>query len=88
MEHEAKSVCKSFGIDVPRYAIAATEEEAVSRGDEIGYPLAAKIVSPNILHKSDIGGVILGLKDSEQVRAAYVRLREAARTNCPSAKIM
>ena len=60
-EIEAKQVFKAYGLDVTNAKIATSEEEAVSIANEIGFPIVMKIVSPDILHKSDAGGVKVGV---------------------------
>ncbi|MCD6095585.1 MAG: acetate--CoA ligase family protein, partial [Thermoprotei archaeon] len=57
LEPEAKSLCTYYGIDVPRFAIAKNLEEALRIANELGYPVVLKVVSPDIVHKSDVGGV-------------------------------
>jgi len=75
-EDEALALLKAYGIPTPEYAVARDEEEAVRAAEQIGYPVAAKIVSPQIVHKTDVGGVILGIADPQGVREACRRLRE------------
>jgi acyl-CoA synthetase (NDP forming) len=57
--HEAGRICELHNIPIPKSYVAKSAHEAVSRIDEIGFPVALKIISPHILHKSDVGGVIL-----------------------------
>jgi acyl-CoA synthetase (NDP forming) len=71
LETEAKAICVEYGIPVARSELASSEEEAAQLAEKIGFPVVLKIVSPDIIHKSDIGGVILNLKDPEEVRGAY-----------------
>ena len=66
-EDEALALLKSYGIPTPDYAVAR-DEEAVKAAEQIGYPVAAKIVSPQIVHKTDVGGVILAIADPQDVR--------------------
>ncbi len=70
-EVEAKSLLKDAGISVAATTLATTREEAQSQSESAGYPVVLKIVSPDIAHKSDVGGVKLNLKDKEAVSAAY-----------------
>jgi len=67
-EDEALVLLKAYGIPTPEYAVSRDEEEAVRAAEQIGYPAAAKIVSPQIVHKTDVGGVILGIADPQDVR--------------------
>jgi acyl-CoA synthetase (NDP forming) len=73
------ALLKAYGIPTPDYAVARDEEEAVRAAEQIGYPVAAKIVSPQIVHKTDVEGVILGIADPQGVREAYRRLREVVK---------
>lgn len=70
-EVEAKEILRAYDFDVLPGALARTDEEAVAVADRIGYPVAMKIVSPDVVHKSDMGGVKLGLSNASQVRDAY-----------------
>ena len=70
-ENEAKELLRAYGIATARtIAVAATAEAAVGAAGEIGYPVALKILSPEISHKSDVGGVALDLADERSLRAA------------------
>ena len=88
LEPEAKSICKEYGIPVTDFRIAKNEAEAVSFADEIGYPVVLKIISPDVIHKSDVGGVIVGLKTAEDVRNAYKQIIENVKNHKPNAKIV
>jgi acyl-CoA synthetase (NDP forming) len=70
-EIEAKQLLHEAGIPVTRTVLATTEEEAIEKAGQIGYPVVLKIVSPDISHKSDVGGVKVGLEDAGAVSAAY-----------------
>jgi len=88
LEPEAKSICKEYGIPVTDFRIARNEAEAVSFADEMGYPVVLKIISPDVIHKSDVGGVIVGLKTAEDVRNAYNQIIENVKNHKPNAKIV
>jgi acyl-CoA synthetase (NDP forming) len=75
MEPEAKHLLSLAGIDVPRYRWVRGLEEGVRFAGEIGYPVAAKVVSSEVLHKSDEGGVVLGIDSDQVLSAAYDRFR-------------
>ncbi len=79
LEPEAYELLKSYGLPVPVFRLTTTPEEAERAAQEIGYPVVAKIVSKDILHKSDAGGVILNLRSGEEVRSAYRQITERAR---------
>jgi len=87
LETEAKAVCADYGIPVTRFALAKNDAEAVECADKIGYPVVLKIVSPDIIHKSDIGGVILDLKNAEGVREAYGRILKNVKKHDAKARI-
>lgn len=70
-EIEAKQVFSAYGLPVTRTKLATSEDEAVTIAREIGFPVVMKIVSPDILHKSDAGGVKVNIKDEAAVREAY-----------------
>lgn len=78
LEPEAKELCKAYGLPVGEWRVANSEADALSHSAELGFPLAMKIVSPDILHKSDVGGVILGIESPEKVRDAFGRMRAVA----------
>jgi 4-hydroxybutyrate---CoA ligase (ADP-forming) len=72
LEEEGYEVLSSYGFSTPRSFLGTTEEECTRAArDEIGYPVVMKIVSPDIIHKSDAGGVKVGLKNDNEVRAAF-----------------
>ena len=79
LEPEAMAWLRENGIPVPPFRFAAEIEEVVQGCHEIGYPVVMKVVSPQILHKSDVGGVIVGIKDDQQARAAFEKIAAAAR---------
>ena len=76
---EAKRVCDAYGIVVPGEGLATSAEEAVTTADEIGYPVVAKIVSPDILHKTEAKGVLVGLGSADEVRSGYDTIVENAK---------
>ncbi|MBT2490868.1 acetate--CoA ligase family protein [Streptomyces sp. ISL-96] len=84
---EAKLIADAYGIPVPAEALAETVDEAVAFADRIGFPVALKIVSPEIVHKTDAGGVLIGLKSAGEVRAAYTEIVANARAYDPKARI-
>jgi len=73
MEHECKAILRDIGVPTTTWLVAKSEEEAVAMSEAMGYPVALKILSPEIIHKSDAGGVKLKL-GREEVRAAYNEL--------------
>ena len=88
LEPEAKRVCMEYDIPVTRFEIATSAEEAVKLAEEIGYPVVLKIVSPDVIHKFDVGGVVLDLKTPEEVKNAYNQIIENVKGRRPQAKIL
>lgn len=88
LEPEAKIVCMEYGIPVTRFKVALTQDEAAKFADQIGYPIVLKIVSPDILHKFDVGGVMLNLQSSAEVKDAYNKILENIKRHKPDAKIV
>ena len=74
---ESFEILKAYGIPVPSYGIAKTAEEALKIADEIGYPVAMKIVSPDILHKTDVGCVKLNVRREDVERTFYEIVKRA-----------
>jgi len=87
LPHEAKEIAKLIGIDVSEYKIAKNLDEAVRYSEEIGYPVVMKIVSEDIVHKTDAGGVALDLENKEEIINAYQVIMRNAKTYFPNAKI-
>ncbi|MEM1515429.1 MAG: acetate--CoA ligase family protein [Candidatus Bathyarchaeia archaeon] len=85
---EAMIIAEAAGIPMPKAAVARSREEAGRLADEVGYPLAMKIISPDILHKTDIGGVVLGVKNRAEAEETYELLVRRVRTIMPRAKIL
>lgn len=81
------TVMAAYGIPTPASALARNAQEAVDRALEIGFPVALKVASPEILHKSDVGGVALELDSPEAVVAAFSRLSEHVQDARPEAPI-
>lgn len=77
-EVTSKSVLALYGISAPREELVTSVEEAVAAANRIGYPVVAKVVSPALPHKSDIGGVIVGIGNAVELRAAFEKITAAA----------
>lgn len=86
-EYEAKQFLGNYQIPVIKNGLATNENEAVKMAEEIGYPLVMKIASPDILHKTDVGGVKLNIMDKEEAKKAYNRIMESSRAKVPNADI-
>jgi acyl-CoA synthetase (NDP forming) len=77
MEHESKAVLESLGITTTGAGVAKSEEQAVEIFQSLAAPVAMKVLSPDVVHKSDAGGVKLNLRDADEVRAAYREITRA-----------
>jgi acyl-CoA synthetase (NDP forming) len=87
VEVEARDVMAAYDIPLPEARLAHTADEAVQVAQDIGFPVALKIASPDILHKSDVGGIELGVSGSDQVQQAYDRILSRAREHAPEGEI-
>ena len=87
MEHESKDIIKAYDIDVPGYKIVNSADEAVKTAEEIGFPIVCKIASPDIIHKTDAGGIKLNLKNSDEVKVAYNEILENAKKYKADARV-
>lgn len=86
-EVESKELLASAGVPVAVARLATSADDAAKAADAIGYPVVIKIVSGEIAHKSDVGGVALGLADAAAVRAAYENMMAAVKQAAPQAKV-
>ncbi|AKB59017.1 Acetyl-CoA synthetase (ADP-forming) alpha and beta chains, putative [Methanosarcina barkeri 227] len=82
---EAVCILKAYGIPVVKTKFAKTAEEAIIAAEEIGYPLVMKVVSPQISHKYDIGGIKLSLQNAAEVKAAYQDMMDGIKKKLPDA---
>jgi acyl-CoA synthetase (NDP forming) len=86
-EVESKQLLHDAGINVTQSRLARTADEAVAIAEELGFPIVLKVVSGDIAHKSDVGGVELGLGDASAVRAAYDRMMANVKQAAPNASV-
>jgi acetyltransferase len=86
-EDDSKKFLNTYRIDVTLPYFAGDANTAASTASGLGYPVVMKIQSPDISHKSDVGGVQLGLKSAEDVRKAFQEMMDAIKTHCPEARI-
>ncbi len=84
---EGRRVAHAYGIATPEEGVATTADEAVALAERIGAPVALKIVSPALTHKTDAGGVLLGLGDGPAVRAGFAEVLARVRAHDPAARI-
>jgi acyl-CoA synthetase (NDP forming) len=88
LETEAKTICMEYAIPVTKFELAKNEKEAVEFAEQLGFPVVLKIVSPEIIHKSDAGGVMVNLRDAVEVQNAYGKILENAKKYNASARIV
>jgi acetate---CoA ligase (ADP-forming) len=84
---EARQIMTSYGLRIPKSEIAKTPAEAVAFANQIGYPVVLKIASPDILHKTDVGGVKVGLRNAGEVQDAFELMLYRAQRYLPEARI-
>ncbi|MCO8308875.1 MULTISPECIES: acetate--CoA ligase family protein [Streptomyces] len=84
---EGKRITDAYGIPTPAEGLAESADDAVALADRIGFPVVLKIVSPDILHKTDAGGVRVGLTSCAEVRGAFTAIVANARAYAPQARI-
>jgi acetyltransferase len=84
---EARSIITAYGMDIPPSEIAETPDRAVEIASEMGYPVVLKIASPDILHKTDVGGVKVGLGNPTDVRDAFELMTYRAQRYLPEARL-
>jgi acetate---CoA ligase (ADP-forming) len=84
---EAREILSAYGMRIPHSEVAETPERAIEIASQIGYPVVLKIASPDILHKTDVGGVKVGLEDAEAVRDAFELMVYRAQRYVPEARI-
>lgn len=89
MEHEARQVMELCGVPTPKWGFARSADEAVKIADSKGmYPLAMKIASPDIVHKSDVGGVVLNIRDGKELREKFEGMMVRIKKACPDAHLL
>lgn len=74
LEPDAKRILELAGIDVARFSWASTAQRAIEFAEKIGYPVVAKVVSPRVMHKTEVGGVVTGIKNAEMLEEAFHKL--------------
>jgi acyl-CoA synthetase (NDP forming) len=87
LETEAIKLIANYAIRYPPHRLATNLKQALDAADAIGYPIVIKVVSPDILHKSEVGGVIAGITNSSGLRKAYSTLKTCLRLRAPMARI-
>ena len=87
LEEEGYEVLETYGFPTPKSILCTTEQECMSAANQIGYPLVMKIVSPDIIHKSDAGGVKVGIKTDDELKNSFKTITENALKYKSDAKI-
>jgi acetyltransferase len=87
-DFEAHSILEAYGLRIPQSEIGTTPEHAVEIANRIGYPIVLKIASPDILHKTDMGGVRVGLRSTQEVRDAFELMVYRANRYLPEAQVL
>lgn len=85
---EARGICEAYGINIPREGVATTGTDAAQLASDIGFPVVMKIVSPQILHKTEAGGVLVGVKSADEAAKAFATIVDNARRYDPKAEIL
>jgi acetyl-CoA synthetase (ADP-forming) len=88
LEHEAYEFLGAFGVPVPRFGLATSEDEAVRVAQRVGYPVVLKVVSPDIVHKSDVGGVKVNVASDEEVRKWFNNIMSNVSAKAPGARVV
>lgn len=86
-EHEARKLIELFGITIGRYDVVSSSDEAIRAANSLGYPVVLKIISPDISHKTDVGGVRTGIKDAAGVKRAFEEILRHVKEKRPDARI-
>ena len=87
LETEAKAICADYRMPVPPFELVKSAEQASSVAQKLGYPIVLKIVSQDILHKTEAGGVLLGIQDPVEVKSGFSRIVDNARRYNSNAKL-
>ncbi len=88
LEHEALALVEAYGVPVPPYKLARSPEEAAKAVEEIGAPVVLKVVSPEVVHKSDVGGVIVGVSSLGEAVKAYKKILANVEKAAPGAHVV
>ena len=87
-EQEARDIIAAYGFKTPKSSLVMTSEEAIAAARKVGYPVVMKIVSPEILHKTDVGGVMVGVENDQQVEDAFFKITAQSQQYSPQASIL
>ncbi len=87
LEHEAMQLFKDYGLPTPEYRFVSDKEQAAEAAGQLGFPVVLKIVSQDVLHKTDAGGVKVGLQTEQDVTQAYDEIIDSVHKKVPNARI-
>jgi acetyl-CoA synthetase (ADP-forming) len=87
LEPEAKEICRAYGMPTPDFGVARSKSEAAGLAEKVAFPVVLKIVSQDIVHKSEAGGVLLDLRSREEVESGYEKLIQRAKAYNSNARI-
>jgi acyl-CoA synthetase (NDP forming) len=85
---EAESICASYGIPIVTSYVVATKGEACRKAEELGFPVALKVLSSQILHKTDAGGVLVGIRNEDELEKGFEKIIDNAEHYSPNATIL
>src|SRR5213080_3998142 len=85
---EGKLVCEAYGIAVPKEGVATSASDAAKIAGGMGFPVVLKIVSPEILHKTEAGGVLVGVKSADEVQKGFDAIMSSAKKYDPKAHLL
>jgi len=86
-EEEGKQILRAYDVPVPEEGLASSPDEAVKIAERVGYPVVMKVVSPDIFHKTDIGGVVVGVSGPDEVRQQFDMIIRRSKDKMPKARI-
>src|ERR1700691_3716962 len=84
---ECLALCAAYGIAIPREALALSASDAARMAAEIGFPVVMKVVSPEILHKTEAGGVVVGVRSAAEAEEAYAAIVRNANAHKPGVRL-
>src|SRR3972149_4072103 len=87
LEPEAKEICRAYRMPTPEFGVAKSAPEAIALAEKVGYPIVLKIISQDILHKTEADAVLLDLKSKEEVERGYQRIVDNAKSYNTSARL-
>ncbi|MGB9786335.1 MAG: acetate--CoA ligase family protein [Infirmifilum sp.] len=87
LEDESLLLCSFYGLPVPKFGVAQSSSEAAEIAKKIGFPVVLKVISPDILHKSDVGGVVLDVRSPEEAQEHFRAIMRSVKLRSPQARV-